>query len=176
LDNIEGLQWTPDDKIDYWVTEWYDEDIKERPSPDGTKVLFSPRKETSSLWIKDINATERRKLSEDADFATWINNEKISFFNTLDSTLWIINPDGTRLEKVEGLDLSGISGDSPISWTPDGKKVAFSINRSGSSDIWVAEIDWEETPEQPGFEIVLSLFLFLLILLVLLLGRVSKNE
>src|SRR5262249_54859391 len=48
-------------------------------------------------------------------------------------SIWIMRPDGTQKQQVTD---SGHLDLYP-SWSPDGQKIAFSSNRSGSTQLWV---------------------------------------
>jgi len=60
-----------------------------------------------------------------------------SWNRDLMAAVWLVRPDGGR-----AVDLTqGLGADAMFpSWSPDGTQVAFSSDRSGSFDIWVADV------------------------------------
>ncbi|HMD33589.1 MAG TPA: hypothetical protein VKH42_01415, partial [Vicinamibacterales bacterium] len=57
------------------------------------------------------------------------------------SNLWIIDAKGERLRQLT----EGAFRDSAAVWSPDGKRIAFLSNRSGSTQIHVMWVDTRET-------------------------------
>ncbi|MGH7690783.1 MAG: TolB family protein, partial [Gemmatimonadaceae bacterium] len=53
------------------------------------------------------------------------------------SALWIVNSDGTGLRALDG---DGKSYSSPR-WSPDGSRLLFVSNRSGSNQLWMRWMD-----------------------------------
>ena len=64
------------------------------------------------------------------------------------SNLWIVNADGSRLRQLT----DGAWRDSSPEWSPDGKRIAFLSNRSGSTQIHVMWADTRETLQLTRFE------------------------
>ena len=57
------------------------------------------------------------------------------------SNLWVIDLNGERLRQLT----DGAWNDSSPVWSPDGKRIAFLSNRSGSSQLHVMWVDTRET-------------------------------
>jgi len=64
------------------------------------------------------------------------------------SNLWIVNADGSRLRQLT----DGQWRDSSPVWSPDGERIAFLSNRSGSTQIHVLWVDTRETLQLTRFE------------------------
>ena len=64
------------------------------------------------------------------------------------SNLWIVNADGIRLRQLT----DGAWRDSSPAWSPDGRRIAFLSNRSGSTQIHVMWVDTRETLQLTRFE------------------------
>lgn len=95
-------------------------------SPDGAQVVFV---RSFELWIMNLDGTGQRKLSNDpfgqahnASFSP--NGSKImySFNKNLNTSIYIMNSDGTGLTQVSA------SGRYSPRFSPDGKKIVFQAN------------------------------------------------
>jgi TolB protein len=112
-------------------------------SPDGKAILFSSNLTGEwGLWKSDLKGKNLIRLVADQRFD---NNPAASFspdgsrivFRTADSNLYLMNADGTG---VVPLTTDGMVEGWRSSWSPDGKRVAYTSLRSGNSDIWVIEL------------------------------------
>lgn len=64
------------------------------------------------------------------------------------SNLWVIGVDGSRLRQLT----DGAWNDSAPVWSPDGKRIAFLSNRSGSTQLHVMWVDTRETLQLTRFD------------------------
>lgn len=64
------------------------------------------------------------------------------------SNLWAIGVDGSRLRQLT----DGAWNDSSPVWSPDGKRIAFLSNRSGSTQLHVMWVDTRDTLQLTRFE------------------------
>lgn len=108
-------------------------------APPGTLVY------SYKTWTATPDGTDRRLLVRDDTLAdrspswnaqgTWL--AQWSWDVDLRAGIWLVNESATqRIELTAPL-----GGDSLYpAWSPDGTRVAFSNNREGSFDIWVADV------------------------------------
>jgi len=99
------------------------------PSPDGKWVIFSvvdvdlaANKKTPHIWIVPLNGAAVAQAHVGAD-ASSAQAERSSA--------------GPSAERIL---ISEQDGDRPR-WAPDGKRFAFISNKSGSSQVWIADFD-----------------------------------
>jgi dipeptidyl aminopeptidase/acylaminoacyl peptidase len=64
------------------------------------------------------------------------------------SNLWVVGVDGSRLRQLT----DGAWNDSAPVWSPDGKRIAFLSNRSGSMQLHVMWVDTRETLQLTRFD------------------------
>ncbi len=113
-------------------------------SPDSRKITFiSNRNGKFELFTMNAaDGTEQvRILSLDGDIRepSWGENNRIAFsLQRADgnSALYVVDPDGSGLTQLT----DGAYWDGQAAWAADGKRLAFTSNRSGVSDIWVLDV------------------------------------
>ncbi len=64
------------------------------------------------------------------------------------SNLWVVGVDGSRLRQLT----DGAFNDTAPVWSPDGKRIAFLSNRSGSTQLHVMWVDTRETLQLTRFD------------------------
>lgn len=64
------------------------------------------------------------------------------------SNLWVVGVDGSRLRQLTD---GGFNDTAPV-WSPDGKRIAFLSNRSGSTQLHVMWVDTRETLQLTRFD------------------------
>lgn len=139
-------------------------------SPDGRRVAFlSDRGGQLDLYVIDTNGENLIRLTNDSlteNNPAWSPNGRFISFDRLDGgdeqSIFTVPSDGSDNPEVL------IEGGSQATWAPDGQRVAFVSSRSGSQDIYVADIDGnnqrrltldrgeERLPDwQPGGELII---------------------
>jgi Tol biopolymer transport system component len=132
-------------------------------SPDGKKIAFvSNRDGNPEIYVMDADGRHQTNLtkSEMGDFyPVWSpDGRKIAFASDRDgfAQLYVMNADGsgatlipnTQLDTGQynrfgnsytGVNLS-YSNDPGISWSPDGRQLVYSSERSGQSKIYIVDI------------------------------------
>ena len=113
-------------------------------SPDGRRIVFysyrRPRGEYSdrvhTLMILE-DGLPRRFLEERAERPRWSpDGASVSFYSGQDSHLWLIDTQGRNRRLLTTLN----SGPNH-SWSPDGKRIAFTRDLQGTYQIWVVNSD-----------------------------------
>lgn len=106
-------------------------------SPDGKKIAFKGTKEWKcDIWISDVDNWNMYRLTheESVDYFCWISDEEI-FFSTEKGEKYIINTDGSKLEKLTLFE----KDDYEPLWSRDGRKIAF----CNSNDLYIMDSNGE---------------------------------
>lgn len=110
-------------------------------SPDGKKITYVTSEKDGTIYKVDADGKNKIMLvTSDAVAPVWSpDSKKIAYLrNKHDyvASLCIMNPDGTgKKEIVEGW----IEYDSRQSWSPDGKKIVFTMD--DPSNIYIVNVD-----------------------------------
>jgi len=118
-------------------------------SPDGSKLVITACKEgwvegkRMDLYVIDVETGETRRITTtgeygvDHDYVSWSSKDVIAFASRVnDISLWdlyTIHPDGSNLTQLTSTPWNEIHP----SWSPDGRKLAFSSDKEGNYDIYV---------------------------------------
>jgi TolB protein len=125
-------------------------------SPDGTKLLYSYRSSRAGHWhlfVINRNGEDRKQLSTDAgdDGSFSPDGSRIVFASDRVRSryeVWIMNADGSGqrslTEQVDG------SSSAP-KFSPDGRRIVFSVFKDGRSSLWVMEADGSGARPLAGF-------------------------
>lgn len=115
-------------------------------SPDGNKVVVSKNGNliiynTTGSIVEQITSTGADSNPE------WSKQNRIIYDSTKNGNadIFIINPDGSGHSQIT----SGTDNDITPTWSPEGRKIAFSSDRSGNSDIWTIGVKGVVVPPQP---------------------------
>ncbi|HYG10504.1 MAG TPA: hypothetical protein VD835_11190 [Pyrinomonadaceae bacterium] len=115
-------------------------------SPDGSKFAFTCGSEPLNICVMNADGSNVQSLTnENADGSpAWSpDGSKIAFagFRENDgSHIYLINPDGTGLQRLPISDASVKSESSPA-WSPDGTRIAFVGESESGYDIYTASLD-----------------------------------
>lgn len=93
------------------------------PSPDGAQLVYAGH---DGLYIEDLATGESRHLSSTSpgDFPIWSpDGMHIAFGRDVDLGLYIINPDGTGLQKVD----VGPEYEKLLGWSADNTAIFYSV-------------------------------------------------
>jgi Tol biopolymer transport system component len=90
---------------------------------------------SASLWVMNGNGSDQRFLLANGIYAKWSPDGHTIIFNRerVDSTIWVIHPDGTGLRQLTP------SGEFALypAWSPNGEKVVF----EGTRGLWLMNSD-----------------------------------
>jgi Tol biopolymer transport system component len=116
-----------------------------RLSPDGSQAAFNTfSAQDSDIWVFDVERKTRRRLTFGGGFfPVWTpDGKRITY--SYDENLYWIPADGSG--EAELL-LIREHNQSPFSWSPDGKLLAFSENNPDTRrDIWVLPLEGDRIP------------------------------
>lgn len=123
------------------------------PSPDQKRIVFVERDSTvkeQKLVVSDLSLATRRVLatvkepSNSFDTPRWSpDGTKIAYNlmtqvgGALRTELRIVSVDGTWERKIETG--KSVGNWTPASWTPDGRKLAITLNEETINELWVME-------------------------------------
>jgi hypothetical protein len=108
-------------------------------SPDATRIITT-RTISATTWIQVMNATDgavTRLAQGRADSASWSADSAALLYVTdrpapQDGVVWLARPGQAPIRLVDG---------SAASWSPDGRRVAYSARVLGRPQIWVVTPD-----------------------------------
>ena len=117
-----------------------------RVSPNGEKVAFAiddPQEGTPNLWVYDVRGSQKTRLTfgpSSAQHFVWAPaSNRIVFDSNLDGLPHLFTIPVTGVGRVETL-LPSDQYDTPTSWSPDGRYLAFSRRSpsgKGHWNIWI---------------------------------------
>jgi Tol biopolymer transport system component len=118
-------------------------------SPDGKRVVFSKRVETSDnadLWMIDVargvssRFTFRPGVSADP---VWSPDGSRIIFEANNSSIYDKPASGSGEEKL----LSGGINSRPLDWSPDGRSVVYQeFGRTTGQDLWILPLEGDRKP------------------------------
>ena len=117
--NVESLTWTPD----------------------GRSIVFSSdRRRNSVLWRVPASGGEPERVpgvAENAADPVFSRDGRMAYTQFFqDANIWRIDTQG---KEAAAKVISSTGYDSSPQYSPDGSRVAFRSNRSGSNEIWVSD-------------------------------------
>jgi Tol biopolymer transport system component/serine/threonine protein kinase len=110
-------------------------------SPDGRWVIFSAdRRRNSVLWRVRSSGGEPERVAgvaENATDAAFARDGRMAYAQLFrDANIWRVDTEGKQ-EPVRVV--FSTQYDSSPQYSPDGSRIAFRSNRSGSNEIWVSD-------------------------------------
>jgi TolB protein len=130
--NADGTGWRRPltDGGDDWTLAW---------SPDGSALAFD-RNYDGPNWIYVVRADgrrERRVSRVDEYHPAWSPEGRIAYVTT--RGVWVMDPDGRRKQLLARarIRIDGYPTRSPVAWSPDGRRVAFTTGTA----LWVMSAD-----------------------------------
>ena len=121
-------------------------DVSPTFSPDGERMAFvSNRSGSPQIYVLDLKDNKVERLTYEGSYNTspaWSNLDRIAFAGSSDGSFNIhtISPDGTGLRQVT----QGQGNNEDPCWSPDGRYLAFSSNRTGGNyQIYIANANGE---------------------------------
>jgi len=119
------------------------------PSPDGrTLATLRSTDDLLHLWLVDRDGSNARPLLEGVrvvDSVAWSPDGRrlVLEVSTLteSSDVWVMDADGTGAVNLTPDPKPAIFYDRAPAWSPDGSRIAFSSNRSGTTRLWVMGAD-----------------------------------
>lgn len=121
-------------------------------SPDGTQIAFSSTRNGGfALYVMNADGSGLQQISQAGKDPTWSpNGEWIAFSagpngsdqvgipSVTSSEIFAVRPDGTDLHP---LTTTPDGNETSPSWSPDGQRLAYTSDASGSSQVHVMNID-----------------------------------
>lgn len=121
-------------------------------SPDGTQIVFSSTRNGGyALYVMNTDGSGLQQISQAGKDPTWSPNgewiafsagpnggDQVSIPSLTSSEILAIRPDGTDLHP---LTTTSDGNETSPSWSPDGQRIAYTSDESGSSQVHVMNID-----------------------------------
>ena len=127
------------------ITRYWGIDTDPCFSPDGKKIAFvSNRSGSPQIYVYDLSSGSIERITYEGKYnsdPSWSSLNRIAYSCMLDSSFDIctINPDGTDMRR---LTQDPANDESPC-WSPDGRYIIFSSNRTGRYQLYIMTANGE---------------------------------
>ena len=131
------------------LTDGQWDDIDPAISPDGNQLVFSSNRSGFwDLYLWDLTSNTLIQLTNSPEVETnpdwspdnqWITYELYANLQTNIVIRSVTDPTSAPIQLTEG-----VGNNYDPAWSPQGRQVAFSTDRSGKSEIWLAQLDSAE--------------------------------
>jgi TolB protein len=130
-------------------------DVSPSFSPDGERMAFvSNRSGSPQIYVLDLKDNKVERLTYEGSYNTspvWSTLDRIAFAGSADGhfEIYTISPDGTDLRQAT----QGQGNNEDPCWSPGGRYLAFSSNRTGGNyHIYIANASGENQRQVTFFE------------------------
>jgi TolB protein len=115
-------------------------------SPDGKRIAFASRRNGyQDLYMLDLQTGETTRLTDTSEYdshPSWSpDGQWIAYESYLGDNLEILIKSAIDLSQAPIQLTDDPGADHSPTWSPGGRQIAFVSTRSGSSDIWLANLD-----------------------------------
>lgn len=127
------------------ITRYWGIDSDPCFSPDGRRIAFvSNRSGSPQIYIHDLETGKEERLTFEGRYnadPSWSSRNRIAYSCMLEDNfdICVINPDGTQMKR---LTQSPGNDESPC-WSPDGRYILFSSNRTGRYQLYIMTANGE---------------------------------
>jgi Tol biopolymer transport system component len=117
-----------------------DHDIPGDYSPNGSRIVFlrvNPLRQLGALFAVNVDGTGLRRLTPwgfAQDAGSWSPDGRWILFGHPDGNLYVVHPDGRGLRQVTVDTGPGQSYAFQPGWSPDGKRIVFSMFLESAGD------------------------------------------
>src|SRR5262245_13500018 len=124
-------------------------------SPRGDRIAYwsGDEKGFGQIWTMASDGTQKKQLTfpvkdlytpegSSANAPAWLYSRRIAYWAGIEHAygqIWVMNADGSGKKQLTRA-AAPASSDNPV-WSPDGAKLLFDTNRSGTPEIWVIDAD-----------------------------------
>ena len=129
------------------LTRHHGEDLSPAWSPDGARIVFSRDRR---IHVMNADGTRVRRLTglAESHSPAWSPDGRTIVFSSAGRTpenpeLYSIRPNGAGLKRLTHTkgDAHTLGDDGFPSWSPDGRTIVFTSNRTGEGELWTMRAD-----------------------------------